>query len=77
MVISLIRWFLKTSAIMLLWVFILSFKWEGKTFHSYLNSMLIQRFTSNNVEYELSGLFGKILLAVDETYKKVLKDKAL
>ncbi len=54
------KWSLKTSLTAIVWVFILSITWNGRTMFSYANQILVQNPLVETIDEELATIWDKL-----------------
>lgn len=57
---GLIKWIGKTSVSAVIWVFVLSISWNGKTFFSYANDVLVKNSVVQAIDGKLAEIWNKM-----------------
>lgn len=55
---------------MIIWVFILSIRWDGQTMFSYANNILVQNALVQTIDEELAGVWYKVSETAKITFSK-------
>ena len=74
MIQDLIKWLVKIFMHLVLWVFILSIQWDGRTLYDRSHEILVDNPLVELVDEELRGLWDKVSATAVSTYAK-LKNK--
>jgi hypothetical protein len=64
---GILKWILKTSAIAVCWVFILSIEVSGRSLFSHANEILVQNKITRTIEAEVSAFLNKAYIAVRQS----------
>jgi len=60
---------------MIIWVFILSIRWDGQTMFSYANNVLVQNALVQTIDEELAGVWYKVSETAKITFSKSDKNE--
>lgn len=73
------KWSLKTFCQLVLWVFILSIRWNGQTMFTHLNDVLVQNAIVEAADEQLGELWYKVSKTARMTFTEPSpeEDKAL
>jgi hypothetical protein len=64
------KWVLKVAAIGVLWVFILSIRWDGKMMFSYAHETLVQNSLVQAADQELADIWYRMSKTASVTFSK-------
>ena len=65
-----LKWLLKVLLHAVLWVFILSIRWDGRPVFNYANEILVQNSLVRAVDDELGDLWYRLTRTAKATYRE-------
>ena len=75
MIQDLIKWLIKIFMHLVVWVFILSIQWDGRTLYDRAHEILVDNPLVDLVDEELKDLWDKVSATAESTYAKLRKDE--
>lgn len=69
---DLLRWFSKAILSMILWVFILSIRWNDKPIYYYAHEFFVKNSLVQAVDAELAELWWRVVNKGDEVKEKAM-----
>lgn len=75
MIQDLIKWATKILLHMVVWVFILSIQWEGRSLYDRAYEVLVDNPLVDLVDEELNELWDKVSETAESTYAKLKKEE--
>ncbi|NRA44083.1 MAG: hypothetical protein HRU09_03895 [Oligoflexales bacterium] len=75
MIQDLIKWLVKIFLHLVVWVFILSIQWEGRTLYDRAHEILVDNPLVDLVDEELKDLWDKVSATAASTYAKLKSEE--
>ncbi|MFK7825540.1 MAG: hypothetical protein AB8G05_15425 [Oligoflexales bacterium] len=75
MIQDLVKWLFKIFVHLVVWVFILSIQWDGRTLYDRAHEVLVDNPVIDLVDEELKDLWDKVSATAESTYAKLRKEE--